>query len=175
MDQAGPPSPQKQCAVIITTFFHTKPLCSHGHAWLHVRWRPSMSLYSSQSHTLSRVLSRSTVLPRPFSSVPILFFPAASIFVSERIFAYLPSYSCISVAEFRGNASPTPSDSLDSQLSAPTGRQSFCYFAFIIIGTSPAYSSGLFCVQSSKSFWVIVYSQEWENDLKENDTTQRRG
>lgn len=63
MDQAGPPSPQKQCAVIITTFFHTKPLCSHGHAWLHVRWRPSMSLYSSQSHTLSRALSRSTVLP----------------------------------------------------------------------------------------------------------------
>ena len=74
MDQAGPPSPQKQCAVIITTFFHTKPLCSHGHAWLHVRWRPSMSLYSSQSHTLSRALSRSTVLPRPFSSVPIPFF-----------------------------------------------------------------------------------------------------
>lgn len=125
--------------------------------------------------TLSPARSVGLLSCLPFSSVPILFFPAASIFVSERIFAYLPSYSCISVAEFRGNASPTPSDSLDSWLSAPTGLQSFCYFAFIIIGTSPAYSSGLFCVQSSKSFWVIVYSQEWENDLKENDTTQRRG
>lgn len=54
MDQAGPRSPKKKCAVMKTTFFHTKPLCSHGHAWLHVRWRPSMSLCCTQSHTLAR-------------------------------------------------------------------------------------------------------------------------
>lgn len=32
MGRAGPQLPPKKCAVIITTFFGTKPLCSHGYA-----------------------------------------------------------------------------------------------------------------------------------------------
>lgn len=54
MDEAGLRSPQKKRAVMKTTFFHTKTLCSHGHAWLHVRWRPSMFLCCTQSHTPAR-------------------------------------------------------------------------------------------------------------------------
>lgn len=51
MDQAGLQSPQKKRVVMKTTFFHTKTLCSHGHGWLHVRRRPSMSLCCTQSNT----------------------------------------------------------------------------------------------------------------------------
>ncbi len=71
-----------------------------------------MSLYSAQSHTFARtqlvyclaltiqlILS---VCAHPFS---------AAIFVSERIFAYLPSYSDIFLAGFRENGKLRPSDS----------------------------------------------------------------
>lgn len=102
MDQAGLRSPQKKWAVMKTTFFHTKTLCSHGCAWLHVRRDPfarSIALFQSHSlacpHLVSSLfllLDRSP-LSHPFSSAPM--------FVSERIFAYLPSQSHIFVSHFQ--------------------------------------------------------------------------
>lgn len=106
MDQAGPPSPPKKCAVMKTTFFRTKALCSHGYAWLHVRRRPSMPL----NLTLSPALSWSTVLPRFILRLN----PSVNsdfIFVSKRIFAYLPPYSHIFCRGISGKTKPTPSDS----------------------------------------------------------------
>ena len=50
--------------------------------------------------------------------------------VSERIFAYLPSYSDIFVAEFREMRSPRQVIHIDSQLSAPIGCQRLQLFLF---------------------------------------------
>lgn len=90
MGRTGPQLPLKKCAVIITTFLGTKPLCSHDYARLQVQWRPSMPFYGSRTHTVAAFRSP-TVLPGSFSSLSVL--PPPPMFVSERIFAYLPPYA----------------------------------------------------------------------------------
>lgn len=130
MDQAGPQSPQKKCAVIITTFFHTKPLCSHGHAWLHVR---KETLYVVLQHSISHSCLHPVDLLYCLDHSALSFclyqsFVSASIFVCERIFAYFPSYTDIFVAEFRETRSPRQVIHIDSQLSAPIGCQKLLLF-----------------------------------------------
>lgn len=131
MDQAGPQSPQKKCAVIITTFFHTKPLCSHGHAWLHVR---KETLYVVLQHSISHSCLHSVdLLYRLDHSALSLSlyrsFVSASIFVCERIFAYLPSYTDIFVAEFRETRSPLQVSHVDGRLSSAVGLQRLLLFS----------------------------------------------
>lgn len=123
MDQAGPSSPQKKCAVMKTTFLHTKPLCSHGYAWLHVRRTPSMSL------NLTLLLSWSI----DHSVLSLCLYPSFYsdfIFVSERIFAYLPPYSHIFSAEFREIRSPRQVIHIEKQSSALIGRSKASVISF---------------------------------------------
>lgn len=102
MDQAGLWLPQKKCAVMKTTFLHTKALCSCGHAWLHVRRGPFLPLCCTQSHTPAhaQLVYCSDWIIQLFLTVYPSFY-SASIFAPKRIFAYLPSYSRIFVTEFR--------------------------------------------------------------------------
>lgn len=112
MDRAGLWLPQKKCAVMKTTFLHTKSLCSRGHAWLHVRRRPFLSFCCTQSHTLAhaQLVYCSDWIIQLFLTVYPSFY-SVSIFVPKRIFAYLPSYSRIFCPRISGNEKPTPSDS----------------------------------------------------------------
>lgn len=112
MDRAGLWLPQKKCAVMKTTFLHTKSLCSRGHAWLHVRRRPFLSFCCTQSHTLAhaQLVYCSDWIIQLFLTVYPSFY-IVSIFVPKRIFAYLPSYSRIFCPRISGNEKPTPSDS----------------------------------------------------------------
>lgn len=127
MDQAGSPSPQKKCAVMKTTFFHTKPLCSHGYAWLNVWRRP----FATQSHPVARTLGLLSCLDH--SALSLCLYPSfysESIFVSKRIFAYLPPYSHIFVADFREMRSPRQVIHIDGQCSALIGCQRLLSFCF---------------------------------------------
>lgn len=130
MDQAGPSSPQKKRAVMKTTFFRTKPLCSHGHAWLHVRRRPSMSLYCTQSHTLARAQSVYcfALLIQFCPSVCTHLFSVSPYCVSEDI--CIPSALLTHfVAEFRETQSPRQVIHIGSQMST-LAVKGFSYFIF---------------------------------------------
>lgn len=108
MGRAGPQLPPKKCAVIITTFFGTKPQCSHGYAWLQVQWRPSMSFYSTQTHTVTHIqISYCIAWILQFSLPPIL--PCLPL--RGYLHTFHPTQAG-SVAELWENVKPAPSASL---------------------------------------------------------------
>lgn len=140
MGRTGPQLPLKKCAVIITTFFGTKPLCSHDYARLQVQWRPSMPFYSSRTHTVAAFRS-STVLPGSFSSLSVPA-PPPPMFVSERIFAYLPPYADGFCRWTLGNVKPTPRQSAVDCL-RPFVVKGFCEFSFLRVSQSVIASTAL--------------------------------
>lgn len=188
MDQVGPSTPQKKCAVMKTTFFHTKPLCSHGHAWLHVRRRPSMSLHCTQSHTLARaqlVYCLALIIQlflsfctHPFSEPPYLC-------LRGYLHTFRPTHTFLS-RDFGKCEAHAKWFTLTSNVLHSLVVKGFCYFVFLQNLTVFQISSStaqplciadpyVLCngtVPSSEHVWVIVYSREQEIDGKENDMQQ---
>lgn len=121
MDDAGSQSSHKKCAVMRTTFFRTKTLCSHGHAWLHVRRRPS-TIALDPGPTQS-----STVLPWLFSSSsPSFSMPHICVWKDISV---LPAH--FFTVGFRGNGMPTPNDSaLTANVLHLSVIKGLCYFIF---------------------------------------------
>lgn len=107
------------------------------------------------------------------SALPLFLYPSfhnAPVFVSERIFAYLPPYSHIFVNEFREVRSSAQMIHIDGQCSALIGCQRLLLLNFSseshgvsnFIANSTAPKGLMFCI------WFRVYSSEWENDGKEH-------
>lgn len=108
MGRTGPQLPLKKCAVIITTFLGTKPLCSHDYARLQVQWRPSMPFYGSRTHTVAAFRSP-TVLPGSFSSLSVL--PPPCLSLRGYLHTFHPMQT-VFVGGLVGNGKPTPRQSI---------------------------------------------------------------
>lgn len=130
MGRTGPQLPLKKCAVIITTFLGTKPLCSHDYARLQVQCRPSMPFYGSRTHTVAAFRSP-TVLPGSFSSLSVLAPPTRLPCLSLR--GYLHTFhptQTVFVGGLVGNGKPTPRQSTVDCLH-PFVVKGFCEFGFL--------------------------------------------
>lgn len=124
MGRTGPQLPLKKCAVIITTFFGTKPLCFHDYARLQVQWRPSMSFYSTRTHTVAAFRS-STVLP-----VLSLFHPPTPcLSLRGYLHTFYPTQT-VFVAGLWEMWSPRQELRIDSRLSSPICCQRLLWIQF---------------------------------------------